>query len=301
MDWKESGKKLLFPHVLIILVLVIISAAALIYVFGNGLEAAPVAYVSYLISFYTLIVLVIYLCKVVPEKYRWIKQKIYDNPLGNRYMTDAAFRTKVSLHISLSIHLLYVGMNIVLGVVNQTRWFGILAGYYFILAVMQFLLLKYVIDTGIGTERVGELKRARLCSIILLNINFVLSGSVLMILYQNKGFEYEGFLIYAMAAYTFYSTIRAMVDLIKYRKYKSPVMTAAKIITLSSALVSMLSLETAMFSQFGQDMNPKSQRLMIALTGAGISIAVIGMSAYMIIKTSQELEKCMEDKTILGK
>ena len=45
-----------------------------------------------------------------------------------------------------------------------------------------------------------------------------------------------------------------------------------------------------MFSQFGQNMNPASRRLMIALTGAGISIAVIGMSAYMIIKTSQELE-----------
>ena len=290
MDWKKIGKKVLFPHILIILVLTIISTAALTYVFVNGLEAAPLAYVSYMVSFYTLTVLVIYLCMVLPKQYRRIKQKIYDNPWGNRYMTDVAFRTKVSLHMSLGINLLYVGMNIVLSVVNKTRWFGILAGYYLILAVMQFLLLKYAIEEGIGTERRGELKRARMCSIILLNLNFVLSGAVLMILYQNKGFEYQGILIYAMAAYTFYSTIRAVVDLVKYRKYKSPVMTTTKIITLSSALVSMLSLETAMFSQFGQNMNPANQRLMIALTGAGISIAVIGMSAYMIIKTSQELE-----------
>ena len=82
--------------------------------------------------------------------------------------------------------------------------------------------------------------------------------------------------------------------MVKYRKYKSPIMTTTKIITLSSALVSMLSLETAMFSQFGQDMNPTSRRLMIALTGAGISMAVIGMSSYMIIKTSQELENTRE-------
>ena len=196
--------------------------------------------------------------------------------------------------MSLGIHLLYVGMNVVLAFMNKTRWFGILAGYYLILAVMQFLLLKYAIKKGIGTDRPGELRRARVCAIILLNLNFVLSGAVLMILYQNKGFEYKGILIYAMAAYTFYSTIRAMVDLIRYRKYKSPIMTTTKIIMLSSALVSMLSLETAMFSQFGQDMNPASRRLMIALTGAGISMAVIGMSSYMIIKTSQELENTRE-------
>lgn len=294
MDWKKIGKKLLFPNVLIILLLTIISAALLVYVFVNGLETAAIAYVSYLISFYGLTVLVIYLCMVLPKQYRNIKQKVYDNPWGNRYMTDAAFRTKISLHMSLAIHLLYVGMNVVLAFMNKTRWFGILAGYYLILAVMQFLLLKYVIQKGIGTERQGELRRARVCAIILLNLNFVLSGAVLMILYQNKGFKYQGILIYAMAAYTFYSTIRAVVDLIRYRKYKSPIMTTTKIITLSSALVSMLSLETAMFFQFGQDMNPASRRLMIALTGAGISMAVIGMSAYMIIKTSQELENTGE-------
>ena len=286
MDWK----KLLFPRVLIIFCFAIVSAIALVYIFINGLETSPIAYVSYVFSFYTLTVLVIYLCMVLPQRYHSIKKRIYDNPWGNRYMTDAAFRTKVSLHISLGIHLLYVGINVMLAFTNKTRWFGILAGYYLILAVMQFLLLKYAIKKEIGTDRFGELRRARMCSVILLNLNFVLSGAVLMILYQNKGFEYQGILIYAMAAYTFYTTISAIVDLVKYRKYKSPVMTTTKIIALSSALVSMLSLETAMFSQFGQGMSLEGQRLMIMLTGAGISMAVIGMSAYMIIKTSEELK-----------
>ena len=73
-------------------------------------------------------------------------------------------------------------------------------------------------------------------------------------------------------------------------------MTTAKIITLSSALVSMLSLETAMFSQFGQDMSPQGQRLMIILTGAGISIVVITISACMIIRTSEELKQLKEER-----
>ena len=90
MDWKKIGKKLLFPHVLIIFCFICISAAALVYVFINRLETAPVAYVSYVFSFYTLTVLVIYLCMVLPKRYHSIKKRIYDNPWGNRYMTDAA-------------------------------------------------------------------------------------------------------------------------------------------------------------------------------------------------------------------
>ena len=122
-------------------------------------------------------------------------------------------------------------------------------------------------------------------------LNFSLTGAVMMILYQNKGFEYHGILIYVMASYTFYMTTHAIVDLIKYRRYHSPVMTISKVIALSAALVSMLALETAMFSQFGGDMAPENKWLMIALTGAGVSIIVIVMSVYMIAKTAQEIKE----------
>ena len=155
---------------------------------------------------------------------------------------------------------------------------------------MRFLLVRYVQFHGIGKERLGELKRARLCSIILLNLNFVLSGSVLMILYQNKGYEYPGILIYAMAAYTFYTTIFAIINLVKYRKYKSPVMSITKIIKMTSALFSMLFLETAMFAQFGADTSLEAKRIMIMATGAGISVAVVVMAIYMIVQTSKEIK-----------
>ena len=291
MNWKTIGKKIIFPNIFVIILFTVISTLGLVHIFMNGLEMSWIAYIVYVFSFYTLTVLVISLSIVLPKQYKFIRQKIMNNPWGNRYLTDAAFRTHVSLYMSLGINVLYTGLNVVSYFFYHSNWFLVLAIYYIILAVMRFLLVRYAHKNGIGKDCFGELKRARLCSIILLNLNFVLSGSVLMILYQNKGYKYPGILIYAMAAYTFYTTIFAVINLIKYRKYKSPVMTASKIISLSSALVSMLSLETAMFSQFGQDMSPEGQRLMIALTGAGISIAVIGMSAYMIIKTSQEMEE----------
>ena len=112
-----------------------------------------------------------------------------------------------------------------------------------------------------------------------------------MILYQNKGYEYHGILIYVMAAYTFYITTVAIVNLVKYRKFGSPVMFMTKIISMAAALVSMLSLETAMFSQFGKDMSTENKHIFIMLTGAGVSIIIITMSVYSIIKNSKEIKE----------
>lgn len=290
MFWKKLFNRVLFPPVWLMILLAVISTAALLFIFLKGLSESPIAYAVYVISFYTLTVICLFLGVVLPKHYKRLKQKIRDNPLGHRYMTDTVFRTHISLYTSLAINLLYAGVYLISFILYRSRWFVIFSGYYCTLSIMRFLLLRYVRGNRIGSNRLGELKSARLCSAILLTVNFAISGAVLMILYQDKGFNYGGMLIYIMAGYTFYMTIHAMVDLVKYRKYNSPVMMTTKIIALSAALVSMLSLETAMFSQFGQDMAPENKRLMIALTGAGISIVVIAMSIYMIVHSAMEIK-----------
>lgn len=281
-------KRVLFLPGWLLLLLLIVSAAGLAFVFLKQMTDSPAAYAVYAVSFYTVCVLTTYCCVTVPKRCRQLRQRIDAHPVGHRFLTDAAFQTHISLYVSLFINLLYVGLNLLSWFSYRSMWFFVLAGYYGILAVMRFLLVRYLHSHRPGENRHGELRRARLCACILLLLNLVLTGAVMMILYQNKGFSYRGMLIYAMAAYTFYITVHASIDLIRYRKYHSPVMTTAKIIALSAALVSMLALETAMLSQFGGDMAPEQRWLMIALTGAGVSIAVIGLSLGMIVRTEQE-------------
>ena len=297
----EKLIKLLYPPVWIIALLVPICTAALIFTFTGGYEEHPLAYAGYLISFYTLSVIVLRCIKVIPAYYKSAKKAVYDNPMGNRLMTDMKFRTHISLYGSLAINLLYVAFNAVSGFVYQTAWFFTLALYYTILAVMRFLLLRFVNRVGIGENRFKELRRSRLCGIILLAVNLTLSGAVLMILYNNKGYEYHGILIYVMALYTFWITALAIKNLIKYRKLGSPIMSMAKIINMAAALVSMLSLETAMFSSFGQDMTTENKQIFIMLTGAGVSIIIVAMSVYSIVKNSKEIKKIMENDYEQGK
>ena len=289
MDWKKHGKKLLFPSAWLMVLLVIVSAVALTLIFIKGMEQTIPAYIVYVLSFYTLTVVTIFCVMVLPKQYNAIKQKIYDNPVGNRYLTDRVFRTNITLSVSFVISMVYVGVNLWSWHMLGSYWFMVLAVYYVIMAVMRFLLIRYVRIQKIGTDILSEWKRSRICAYILLLINLSLSGAVLMILYQHKGYDYPGILIYVMALYTFYSTTHAIVDIVKYRKLGSPIMSTAKIVSLSAALVSMLNLETAMFAQFGAEMTVEHQHIFIILTGAGVSITVVTLSVILIVKATKAI------------
>ena len=296
MDWKKIGKKLLFPPIGLMVILVLVSAVALILVFVKGMEQSIPAYIIYVLAFYTLSVVTVFCAMVLPKQYSTIKQKIYDDPLGNRFLTDRVFRTNVSLSVSFVISMLYVGLNLRSWHMLKSYWFTVLAVYYSVMAVMRFLLVRYVRIQKIGTNILGEWKRSRICACILLLINLSLSGAVLMILYQQKGYDYPGIMIYVMALYTFYALTMSIVDIVKYRKLGSPVMSTAKIVSLSAALVSMLNLETAMFAQFGADMAPEHQRIFIILTGAGVSITVVTLSVILIVNANKEIRRIKDGK-----
>ena len=79
--------------------------------------------------------------------------------------------------------------------------------------------------------------------------------------------------------------------MIKFRKYESPVLSAAKAISLAAALVSILSLETAMLAQFGSEDDPLFRKVMTGTTGGGVCVIVLGMALFMIIKSSRQLKQ----------
>jgi len=291
MEWKKLGRALLAPPPWLLALLTALCAAALAAVFLRGLEQSLFAYLVYPLSFYTLCVVTVYFVSALPKRVGQIKGHIHENTFGHRCITDRAFSMKVSLFTSLGINLLYVCINLWSWSFSRSWWFAVLALYYAIMAVMRFLLLRYVHRSALGGDIPGEWRRSRLCAYILLLINLSLSGAVLMILYQNRGHDYPGMLIYVMALYTFYSTAHALIDIVRYRKLGSPILSTAKIVSLSAALFSMLNLETAMFAQFGADMPRAHQQLFIVLTGAGVSITVVTLSLILIVKATKEIRR----------
>ncbi len=250
---------------------------------------------SYIASAYALIVTITGLpyLKLAAEK---IKRYIFAHPLmkkfrstviGERFMTDIRFRTGVSLGQGLFINLLYIAMKLFSGIYYRSTWFIALAAYYALLAILRFMLVRHVNVRDEGLE----LRRYRLCGFALLLMNQALAVLVVFMVYQNKGFDYPGLLIYAMAFYAFYAVITATINIVKTRRHKSPILSAAKAINLVAAMVSILSLTTAMLSQFGGDNDPMFRKIMTSATGGGVCTIVIGMAVYMIWRANRNLKK----------
>ena len=269
------------------------SYALVIYALA-GKDVNPViAYVSYSLSAYALIITITGITGIVGLLRRGIKyhplvKKIVSIPLVGRYLREDRFRAEAALYRGFFINLIYAGIKMFSGILYNSVWFVSLAVYYILLAVMRASLLHYVRKSG--KDKASEWRRYRLCGMILLFMNVALAGIVTLVIRQNSGFEYPGVLIYIMAMYAFYAAITAVWNVVKFRRYGSPVLSAAKVINLTAALVSMLSLDTAMLTRFGAADDPIFRRIMTASTGAGISIIVLGMAIFMIVRSTKQLK-----------
>lgn len=277
---------LLFPPALIPLLLTPLSAIALTAVFVTGRTAHPLAYVAYTLSFYTLLVISLR----IPKLYAWWRRLREKNRLLHRFTTDARFRLRVVLHTSLLVNTAYALFQLGMGLFYRSRWFYALAGYYALLTVMRYYLLRDLKQLTPGEHYAEELRRYRFCGIALAAMTPALLVIVTFIIWQNRGFSYHSITTIAIAAYTFSAFTVAVVSIIKYRKYNSPLLSAAKAVSLTTASVSMLSLETAMLSAFGNAHDTALRQLITALSGVAVCLFVLGMAVFMITHAAKKLK-----------
>ncbi|MCM1087626.1 MAG: hypothetical protein NC419_05675 [Muribaculaceae bacterium] len=269
------------------------SYALVIYTLTKENVNPVIRYLSYLLSAYALIITVTGITGIVSLMRQGMEQnpfikKMRGIPLVDRYLREDTFRAEAALYQGFMTSLFYAGVKMFSGIFYHSVWFIALAVYYILLALMRASLLHYVRKRE--RSKVSEWRRYRLCGIILLFMNVALTGMIILIVRRNSGFVYPGVLIYMMAMYAFYATITAVWNVIKFRRYGSPVLSAGKVISLTAALVSMLSLETAMLTQFGAADDADFRQRMIACTGAGISILVLGMAVFMIVRSTKQLK-----------
>lgn len=285
-DWKQIGKRLLFPGRAVLLAGVPLAAALLAYAFAVEGGEGIVSYVAFAFSSYMTVAV----CACMPRLVREAIALAHRIPWLHRYMTDDHVRMHVSLYLSLGLNMLYAVMKLIMGAYYRSAWFGTLGVYYALLTAMRFMLMGYVRRNVPGRAMASELKHFRLCGAVLIPMTIALTGVVILVIDRNEGFQYAGYLIYVAAMYAFYKVISAVVNLVKYRRYQSPVMSATKGVSLAAALVSVFALETAMLSQFGQERDPLFRRIMTTATGAGICAFILSMAAVMIIHATRRLK-----------
>ena len=276
---------------------ILIAVPSFVFVFvmlGVG-DHSILSYLAYILSAYAIIITITGINGIIEAVRNGVKKltllkKIRSTALGSRFLEDAVFRSEIILNCGLIVNLLYVALNLFSGIRYRSTWFIALAFYYALLSAMRAMLARYVHRRTVGENISAEFQRYRACGIILLLMNQALVGIIVYMVTQDRGFSYPGLMIYAMAMYAFYITITAAINVVKYRKHGSPVMSAAKVVSLTAALVSMLSLETAMLSQFG-DGEQEFRRIMLAASGGIVCAIVLTTAIYMIARSTKQLKK----------
>ncbi len=281
---KKILNKLFVPGKIIGFLLFNLAFGLLIYVFSCHLERTPLAYISYLLSTYALIIFTVWFYKICEFSNNTIKK----SKLYKLYKENELLITKKSLVAATILHFVYGIFKLEAGIYYMSWWFITFAIYYLILCLMKLSIVKDF-KNEIGKNLKKEYKKLKLTGIILLFLNLILSGMIVLIIKQNQQITYAGFIIYIVAMYDFYLIISAIINVIKYRQNHSPLLASTKCLNLTVAMISMISLEVAMVSEFGTN-DSAFKMIMTSIMGFVVCVINTSMSIYMIVKSNKKLK-----------
>lgn len=196
---------------------------------------------------------------------------------------DNRLRAEVMMYISLAVNLAYAVLQGINGIAACSIWAGTLAFYYLTLSAIRFSLL-------LGHKKVSIIqkwKKYRNSAFVMLILNFALLGIHCITLYMGHTITYPGYMIYAIAIYTFYTAITAIRNVVIYRKYNDPILSASKALALAVAAISVYSLQSAMISAFGD--SEEFKIVMSNCVGAGVFLLISAVSVFMIWKGTKAI------------
>ena len=288
-----SKKKLSNYKVNVIIFLTISTIFLLIYSLGYEKALEPIKYFSYLYSSFSLVVV---LCNI-KRFYIYLKNKFLNTLFYNNtkkflyrykyikmYFENIKFKNLINLCLSMIINFTFIFIKFIDGVNNKSLWFISLSIYYLLLTLVKLVLLSNLRKYNENKEFIIY----RNVGYFIMLLNIVLVIMIIQMIRTNIAIIPKGYVIYATATYTFYLIISAIINVIKYKKYNSPMLSSIKIINLLTASVSILMLQTTMIATFGSN-NFEYMKLMNTITGSAISVFTLGISTYMIIKSQKRL------------
>lgn len=247
------------------------------------------AYMIYCMSAYCLTIWVLPLPRMFRKAKANIMHWLTGMAFGRNYIGDLVFRGSVGLYSGMATNFFYVVFRIFVGIRYASVWFITIAIYYLLLAIMRLSLILSYRNRNVKSE----LCRYRRTAWLLFLLNIPMGGMIVLMVQTDSGYSYPGYVIYLSALYTFYTIILSIVNLVKFRKLGSPILSAAKVLNFVAALMSMLGLQTAMISQFSTE-GENFRRLMNAITGGGVWFSVILIAVYMLLhsRKMKEVKSC---------
>lgn len=284
-------QKLLHPSKWVLIFVPPLSFAALIFIFATQATRSASAYMIYCMSAYSLTIWLSALPRLIKEMKTAIMtsrfmRKVSSSKITGRYLNDLAFRGNVSIYQGMAVNAFYVVFRIVAGIRYASVWFISMAVYHLVIGgLWAYLVVCY-------RRRDPELERRcyHTTAWLIFLLNIPMGGMIVLMVRTNSAFSYPGSIIYLSALYTFYTMVTSVLNLVKFRKLGSPILSAAKVLNFIAAMMSILGLQTAMISRFSEN-GESYRKMMNAITGGFVYGIVILIAVIMLLHSRKTRKK----------
>lgn len=302
---KKALDKILRPPLKLIVITDIIAIPLVIYALAFLKDDSAISYAAYFLSAYALVVTVVSfkrLTRRIRELLtgdelhivRSIKALMRRNRITRRYLESRDFRAEVSLYISLAINLFYAAFKGLSGVHYSSAWLVSIGFYYLALSAIRFMLMRSErVRKGQGSDartKLHEYRAYRLCGCMMMVLDLTVAGMSVQMIWQDRAYEYSQTVVIISAAYTFYSFISAITNVVSFRRRDNAILSAAKDLNMSGAVMSMFILQAAMIHTF-DDSGSSFPRVANSITGGCVLVIILAIATFMIINGTKKIKQ----------
>ena len=226
-----------------------------------------------------------------------IKEFLYKYKYVEKYLTDDIFQTQTMLLASLAMNIAAATFKFVMGVWFGSKWLVTVSIYFLTLSAMRLLLLNRErkskkLETP-EHKRLYDLKSYRACGYMVLFMNMIVGRMIVQMLVDNEGYDYPGLMLYLIGLFAIANFANAIYNVKKYWHIYNPMISAAKRLSFSTALVLLYTLQTSALARFGNN-HEQLRRLLNSIAGAVVELVLFTMAILMIVRSNQEMHKLKE-------
>ena len=269
----------------LVLLLSVVCAAGLIWVFAKKMETQLVAYLLYPLSAYSLTAV----CAKLPAAIRGAKDRFSRHPKLTAFWDNKELHFQLGLYREQIINFAYGSFKIASGVILGSAWIGCDGIYNMtqsLIQLFQILRRKY------AETLEQQWKSYRFCGVLILLMHLTLIGIVFQMVNWNRAEEHGEIMVITTALFVFYKLISSFMSIAKDRKHIRPVDSSIRMLDLAQAFFAIFSLQASMFHTFGT--GEDWEHLMNILTGCGVCLLIVSIGIYMIQRGPREIKKLQE-------
>ena len=231
---------------------------------------------------YTIFIIIVFIVRTFKKLLKEADKYTFTRQLHKRYEFSSMFFA-VGTFIS---NVGYTAFLSSMALVSRSPWFGALAAYYILLTSARGgVLLQHYRDEERFKNNSVALHRAkagtyRYCGIMMIALTLAMATSVVHTMIVGFGDSVlPKWAVYLFAGYALYRVIMSIINFVKASSRDDLAVRAVKYINLATALVSVFTLQTAIFEAFFSGFDPI---VFNAISGFSVCIIMLILGVYIV-------------------